>query len=124
MWIHYYDDVNNQDIWLNKDKKVLIEEDYIISPNNENKIESFVLKVNGEVLIFEENDELIEKILHSIFLFDTEIVELATYREFIEFVLYNKKTVRFKKKGAFLMCPYCYDKENEINKFIYLSLYA
>ena len=22
------------------------------------------------------------------------------------------------------MCPYCYNKENEINKFIYLSLYA
>lgn len=101
MWIHYYDDVNNQDIWLNKDKKVLIEEDYIISPNNENKIESFVLKVNGEVLIFEENDELIEKILHSIFLFDTEIVELATYREFIEFVLYNKKQFDLKIRARF-----------------------
>ena len=101
MWIHYYDDVNNQDIWLNKDKKVLIEEDYIISPNNENKIESFVLKVNGEVLIFEENDELIEKILHSIFLFDTEIVELATYREFIEFVLYNKKQFDLKRRARF-----------------------
>ena len=101
MWIHYYDDVNNQDIWLNKDKKVLIEEDYIISPNNENKIESFVLKVNGEVLIFEKNDELIEKILHSIFLFDTEIVELATYREFIEFVLYNKKQFDLKRRARF-----------------------